>query len=113
VLYLLTFLAGGFAEMFVSDKLVVPGDAAATASHILAHRGLFQLAFAVYLIEMASQIALTSIFYDLLKPVNRSIALLATFLSLAGCIVKTLSRLFFIAPLLVLGDAHYLTQIHG
>ena len=49
VLYLLTILAGMFSAGFVAAKLVVSGDAAATANNILAHRGLFQLAFAVYL----------------------------------------------------------------
>jgi hypothetical protein len=35
--------------------------------------------------------------------------LLAAFLSLVGCAIKTLSRLFYIAPLLVLGGAPYLS----
>jgi hypothetical protein len=108
VLYLLAMLTGIFAQGFVSGRLVVDGDAAVTATNILTHRGLFQLGFAVYLIEMACQIAMTALFYDLLKPVSRSLSLMAAFLGLAGCIIKTLSRLFFIAPLLVLGGAHYL-----
>ena len=107
--YLLTILTGVFAEMFVSGRLVVDGDAAATAANLLAHERLFQLGFAVYLIEMACQIAITALFYDLLKPAGRSVSLLAAFLGLAGCIIKTFSRVFFIAPLFVLGGAHYLT----
>jgi len=108
-LYLLTILTGVFAQMFVSARLVVDGDAAATAANILAHRGMFQWGFAVYLIEMACQIAMTSLFYDLLKPVSRSVSLLAAFLGIAGCVIKTLSRLFYIAPLFILGGAHYLS----
>jgi Domain of unknown function (DUF4386) len=108
-LYLLTILTGIFAQGFVSGRLVVDGDAAATATNILTHRGLFQLGFAIYLIEMACQIAMTALFYDLLKPVSRSLSLLAAFLGLTGCVIKTLSRLFFIAPLFVLGGAHYLS----
>src|SRR6202163_2874017 len=107
--YLLTLLTGIFAQGFVSGRLVVDGDAAATAANILTHRGLFQLGFAVYLVEMACQIAMTALFYDLLKPAGRSVSLLAAFLGLAGCIIKTFSRLFFIAPLFVLGGAHYLS----
>ena len=108
-LYLLTIVTGIFSAGYVSGKLVVNGDAAATAANILAHRGLFQLAFAVYLIEMACQIALTALFYDLLKPAGRSVSLVAAFLGLTGGIIKTLSRLFFIAPLFILGGAHYLS----
>ena len=107
--YLLTILTGLFAQGFVSGKLVVGGDAAATATNILTHRGLFQLGFAVYLIEMACQVAVTALFYDLLKPAGRSVSLLAAFLGFAGCVIKTFSRLFFIAPLFILGGAHYLS----
>src|SRR5437660_4891511 len=109
VLYLLTMLTGIFAQGFVSGRLVVDGDAAATATNILTHKTLFQWGFTVYLIEMACQIAVTALFYDLLKPPGRSISLLAAFLGLAGCVIKTFSRLFYIAPLFVLGGAHYLT----
>ena len=109
VFYLLTILTGLFAQGFVSGKLVVDGDAAATATNILTHRALFQLGFAVYLIEMACQIAVTALFYELLKPAGRSVSLLAAFLGLAGCVIKTFSRVFFIAPLFVLGGAHYLS----
>src|SRR5207245_3613715 len=72
------------------------------------HKSLFQLGFAVYLIEMACQIAITALFYDLLKPAGMSVSLVAAFLGLTGCIIKTLSRLFFIAPLFIVGGAHYL-----
>jgi len=108
-LYLLTMLTGIFAQGFVSGRLVVDGDAAATATNILAHSGLFQLGFAIYLIEMACQIAMTALFYDLLKPAGSSVSLIAAFLGFAGCVIKTFSRLFFIAPLFVLGGAHYLS----
>jgi hypothetical protein len=109
VLYLLAMLTGVFAQGFVSGTLVVDGDAAATAANILTHRSLFQLGFAVYLIEMACQIAITALFYDLLKPAGRSVSLVAAFLGLTGCVIKTFSRLFFIAPLFILGGAHYLS----
>ena len=109
VLYLLTIVTGIFAQGFVSERLVVDGDAAATAANILAHKSLFQLGYAVYLIEMACNIAMTALFYDLLKPAGRSVSLLAAFLGFAGCVIKTFSRVFFITPLFVLGGAHYLS----
>ena len=106
--YLFTILGGVFAQSFVSDKLVAFGDASATATNILSHERLFQWGFAVYLIEMTCQITSTALIYLLLKPVSRTISLLAAFISLAGCTIKALSRLFYIAPLFVLGGGHQL-----
>jgi len=109
LLLLLTILGGIFAQGFVSERLVVFSDAALTANNILAHRGLFQAGYAVYLIEMACQIAAAAYFYLLLRPVSNSVALTAAFLELSGCIVKTFARVFFIMPLFVLGGASALS----
>jgi len=108
VLFLLTMLGGGFAQGFVGGKLI-SADASATAANIVAHEGLYRLAFAIYLIEMACQIAMTMLFYELLKPVSKTASLLAATFGLVGCIIKTLARLFFFAPLLLLGGAKYLS----
>jgi Domain of unknown function (DUF4386) len=108
LLYLLTIVMGIFAQGFVSERLVVSGDASATAANILAHKSLFEWSFTAYMIEMACQIMTTALFYFLLRPVNRSLALVAAFLSLSGCIIKTFARVFYIAPMFVLGGAQYL-----
>ena len=54
--FLLTILAGIFAQGLVSERLINFRDAAATATNILTHKGLFQLGFTVYLIEMSCQV---------------------------------------------------------
>jgi Domain of unknown function (DUF4386) len=108
-LLLFTIVAGGFAQGLIAGRLIVAGDAAATAVNILTHESLYRLGFAIYLVEMSCQIAMTVLLYDLLKPVSRSVSLLAAAFGLTGCTIKALSRLFFFAPLLVLGGAPYLS----
>jgi hypothetical protein len=109
VLLLITMVGGVFAQGFIGGSLIVSGDATATANNILTHEPLYRLAFAIYLIEMACQIAMTVLLYDLLKPVSKTASALAAAFGLIGCTIKTLARLFFFAPVLVLGGAHYLS----
>jgi Domain of unknown function (DUF4386) len=103
--YLLTVLTGIFAQGFVSERLVVSGDAATTTTNILAHESLFRFGFTIYMVEMACQIVFIALFYELLKPVSRSVSLVAAFLGLAGCTIKTFSRVFYLAPLFILWEA--------
>ena len=104
VFYLLEMLMGGFA-VFVGGRLFVSGDAAATATNILTHPSLFQLGFAANVIQFVCYIAVTGLFYELFKPVNRGLSLLAAFFSLVGCTIGAVSCLFELAPLVVLGGA--------
>jgi hypothetical protein len=102
LLLLLLILCGIFAQGLVSNRLIVAADAGATARNILAHVGLYRLSFTVFLIEMVANVANTALWYVLLRPVNRSIALTATFIDLAGGVMKTFARVFYILPLWVL-----------
>jgi hypothetical protein len=110
--YLATILMGVFTQQYISN-LVVFGDAAVTAANIMSHEPVFRLGFAVYLIELACQITMTVLLYDLLKPVSRTGSLLTAAFSLIGCTVKIVSRLFFFAPLLILGGSHSLNAFSG
>ena len=108
VVYSLYFATAVFAEFFIRG-LVVSGDAAATATNILAHQPLFRLGLVTGLIATACYIAVTTLFYELFKPVNRSLSLLAAFFSLVGCAIQVFGSLFDFAPLVVLGDSQYLS----
>ena len=108
VVYLLYFLTAVLGEFFMKG-LVVSGGAAATANNILAHQPLFRLGLATGLIATACYVAVTALFYDLFKHVNRSLSLLAAFFSLVGCAILAFASLFRIAPLVVLGGGQYLS----
>ena len=62
---------------------------------------------------MACQIATAALFYRLLSPVNRNVALVGAFIELSGAIIKTLGRLFYITPLFVLSGTHALNAFSG
>jgi hypothetical protein len=108
VLLLLSLLAGGFGEVYVPSRLIVFSDPAATAQNIRAFEPLLRMGFAGYLVESVCDIALSLIFYVLLRPVQKEIALLAAFFGLVGTAVFANAELFYLAPLLILGGADYL-----
>jgi uncharacterized protein DUF4386 len=90
----------------VIGGLVVKGDAAATAHNILTHEASYRLAFAGDIVTVPCYIAVSVLYYDLFKPVNRSIALLGAFFGLAGSTMWALNDFFYLGPLVVLGGAH-------
>jgi len=92
--------AGG--QVVILGSLVVEGSAATTATNILAHQQLFWLGFASSLMGVAFHLAWAFLFYELLKPVNRSISFLALCVILVGCAMQALTSLLYLAPLLVL-----------
>jgi hypothetical protein len=110
-LYLFVIVTGIIAQVFISDRLVVNDDAAKTAANILANRELYRLAFTIFMVEMVAQIGATLLFYDLLKPVNRSLARASMVIGLTGAGIKTLARLFFYAPLILLVQGAYFSAM--
>jgi hypothetical protein len=88
---LLEALTATFGEVIVLGRLVVSDNAAATAANILGHERLFWLGLASSLIGVAFHIAWAVLLYELLKPVNRSLSLLAASVILVGCFLAELS----------------------
>jgi hypothetical protein len=108
-LFLATIVGGVVAQGFISDRLVVTGDAAATARNLVANQTLIRVAYAIFMVEMACQTATTAVLYDLLMPVDRSLARTMAVFGYVGSGIKAMARLFFYAPLFVLGGASYLS----
>ena len=86
------------------------GDAALpTAAKILASKPLYFLGGAAQLILGACDIGVALIFYELLKPVSRGLALLAAFFRLVFVAIANANVLNHFAPLLLLSGAGYLS----
>jgi len=99
---LLEAITAVFGQVFVLGRLVVSGNAAATAANILGHVPLFWLGFASSLIGVAFHVAWVLLMYVLLKPVNRSLSLLAVLFVLVSCVMQAFTSLLYLAPLLIL-----------
>jgi hypothetical protein len=108
VFYLITIVAAIIAQGLIAQRLVSSNDASVAASNIVAHADLFRFGFTMYMIEMVAQTIMTMLFYVLLKPVSSTGSLIAAVIGVVGCGIKAFSRLFYIAPSLVLAGTHYL-----
>jgi hypothetical protein len=107
-LYLAIIVLGAFAEGFVTNKLVVPSDPAATAHNILVSSALWRLSVAGDLIVALCAVPLLWIEYLLLRPVNKHLVLLAVLFNLVSLAVEAISKLFLLAVMPTLGNADYL-----
>lgn len=108
-IYLAVILLGGFAEGFVTNKLMVPGDAAASARNILAAPGLWNLGVAANLLVVLLAIPQLWLEYLLLRPAGRRLVLLSVLLGATSLAVESVSKLFLLAVLPTLSSADYLT----
>jgi len=100
------FVAGTF-PLFVKSKLVVPSDAATTANNIVASETLFRLGIVSNLTMFTVFSFAVLLWYKLLKPVNKSHALLMLVLILLSFPIAMLNELNQVAALLAATDHKY------
>lgn len=104
--------------MYVPSRLIVPGDAATTAGHIMASAGLLRAAVASDAVVFLIEIVLSVLLYMLLKPVSPTMSLIAAFSRLAMAAVQGVNLLAYLTALMFLSGAGYLTafgpdQLHA
>ena len=106
------FLAtiGIFAEGFVRESLIVPGDAATTANNIMANELLFRIGFVSDLIHETLFLLLAWTFYVLLKPVNKNHALLMVLFAIVSVSIQSINLLIQFSAVELLSGASYLTD---
>lgn len=107
LLYLIIILCGMSSELFVRSMLIVPGDAAITSSNIMENTSLFRLGFLFDSIMVICDVAIAILFYDILKPVSKVIAMLAAAFRLIQASIIGINLLNYFTPVILLTGADY------
>lgn len=110
VLYIIITIAAIVAHFYVPSTFIVPDDAAATVANIQADQSLFRIGgIGSELIILLSEVVLSIILYYLLRPVNKTLSLLAAVSRLVMTTIHGLNLLNYFFIIIVLGDPAFLT----
>lgn len=110
VLYLIITVAAILAHFVIPEQFIIPGDAAATAANIAANETAFRLgAVGSELIILLSEIVLAVVLFELLKPVNKTLSLIAAVSRLAMSTIHGLNLLNYYFVLQLVNGADSLT----
>ena len=113
VLLILTIISGGIGEAYIPATLIAANDPAGTADNFLAAEQMFRIGFACYLIEALCDITLALIFYVLLSPIHRNIALLAVLFRLVSTATFAFAMLFYFAAMVILKSNEYMVSLNA
>ena len=108
LLYVLTSVVGFFAMGYVPDKLVVPGNAAATVNNIAVHEMLFRFGIAGQLVGQGAFIFVALALYKLLEGVNRRHASVMVILIVVSIPIAFVNELNSLAALALVRGADFL-----
>ena len=108
-IYLSMVVTGPFSLIYVPTKLIIKGNAAATAANILAHETMFRLAIFADLVGQVIFICLAVALYRLLREVSRPWAWLMVAFVLVSAAVCFLNTVNNIAALILFRGAEYLS----
>jgi hypothetical protein len=108
IAYLIIIIAGLIGEMFIRNKLIVSGNAAATAANIANSELLWRIGIAGDLLMHICDVIVMIGLYVLLKPVNRNLALMAMLFTLIQTAVLVANKMTLMMPLFLSGNAEYL-----
>lgn len=115
--YLAIFVAGEIFSLLVPNLGLLNTIDAATLDHIVSHQTAFWAGYPFFLLVVALRLILMLLFYELFKPVNKSIALLAVYFNIVATTIQAVMAITLLAPFVLLGGAHSLTaftpdQVH-
>src|SRR5260370_28557679 len=97
-----------FANYWLLNPLIVPGNAAETARNIMAHERQLRLAVTCFLIYSAGVVVILAALYVILRPVNWGLALVGALFRLVFALFWLLTALYMLGALRLLRGASYL-----
>jgi len=100
----LLYFAVAILGALLSRGIVIRGDAAATASNIVASASLYRAGISLDFAGNLLYIALIALLYGLFRRVDRRVALLATLFGVVGATVQIVAELLRLAPQVLLTD---------
>src|SRR2546430_3212770 len=97
--YLIITTLALFAYLYVRGQVIVASDMAQTAANMVAHERLYRMGFSAAVIVVICNLPLGLIFYELLKVVNRRLALLALLFIIVSTTLEAVNLFAYILPL--------------
>ena len=115
---LIMLIPAVFANYFVLNSLIVPGDAATTVNNIMANELSFRIGICSFIIVIILDVVVAWALYVLLKPVNKSLSLLTAWFRLVYAAIFGIALANLLSVVLLLSGSDYLTvfetnQLHA
>jgi hypothetical protein len=107
-LYLIIIALGIFAQVFVRDRIIISGDAAATAAKLASMESLWRFGIASEFLTVICTILLAMVYFFLLRPVSKELNLLAAFFRITAIIVQTVSLVYLVTALFPLSNVAFI-----
>jgi hypothetical protein len=116
--YLAIFIAGELYILLIPNNGFFNNNAAATVQYILSHQAAFWAGYSFYLLSAAFRLILMLLFYELFKPVNKRLSLLAVYFNSVATTLQTVTAIALVVPVVLFGGQHSLTaftpdQVHA
>ena len=113
LLWFLSTATGSFSLLYMRSNVIVPGDAAATASNLIASEFLFRAAIVSSLFSQVLLFFLGLTLFHLFKEVDRWLATVLVASVLVTVAIAVVNTLNHFAALLVLSQADYLNVFNA
>jgi hypothetical protein len=106
--YVMLFLLAIFANFFVVEGLIEPGDAATTAANIRESEGLFRLSLVSFMVVFIVDVVVAWALYIVFRNVGREVSLLTAWFRLVYTVFLGVALVFLFQALQLLSGANYL-----